>query len=114
DISNHYKIESKPSKINGLNFVSSGNNDGLLYKEVENLIIGVPVIEITNSYSLKSLENQAVLFKEFPLIGTENFNLPIFIQHTNFRPTEPRDGIVTKRELEDTEEFTPDINRACL
>lgn len=112
--SNQYKIESKACKINGLDFVSSGNNDGLLYKQVENLIFGIPVAESTNSYTLKSIENQAVLFKEFPLIGTENFNLPVFIQHVEFRPTEPRDGIVTKRDLDEKEEFTPDINRVCL
>ena len=113
-ISNQYKIEPKVTKIDGLNFVSTGNDDGLLYKQVDNLIFGIPVIETTNSYKLKSIENQAVLFKEFPLIGTESFNLPVFIQHSDFRPTEPRDGIVTKRELDTTEEFTPDTNRACL
>lgn len=113
-ITNQYKIEPKDSKINGLNFVSTGNNDGLLYKQVDSLIFGIPVVETSSSYKLKSIENQAVLFKEFPLIGTENFNLPVFIQHIDFRPTEPRDGIVTKRELEETEEFTPDTNRACL
>lgn len=112
--SNQYKIESKASRISGLNFVSSGNNDGLLYKQVGNLIFGIPVAENTNSYALKSIENQAVLFKEFPLIGTENFNLPVFIQHIEFRPTEPRDGIVTKRELDEKKEFTPDTNRSCL
>lgn len=112
--SNQYKIEPKVTKINGLNFVSTGNDDGLLYKHVDNLIFGIPVVETINGYKLKSIENQAVLFKEFPLIGTENFNLPVFIQHINFRPTEPRDGIVTKKEDEVKEEFTPDINRSCL
>lgn len=114
NISTQYKIESKDSKISGLNYVSSGNNDGLLYKEVGNLILGIPVIEGVDNYALKSIENQAVLFKEFPLIGTENFNLPVFIQHINFRPSEPRDGIVTKRERNEVVEFIPDVNRTCL
>lgn len=112
--SNQYKIEPKATKIDGLNFVSTGNDDGLLYKQVDDLIFGIPVVETTNGYKLKSIENQAILFKEFPLIGTENFNLPVFIQHIDFRPTEPRDGIVTKKEDEEKEEFTPDKNRYCL
>ncbi|MBB2150558.1 sacsin N-terminal ATP-binding-like domain-containing protein [Pedobacter gandavensis] len=113
-ISSSYEIEPKPSKIGGLNYLSAGEKNGLLYKETPSLILGIPVEEIGESYALKSLENQAVLFKEFPLIGTENFNLPVFIQHNNFRPTEPRDGIVTKKEDENTKEFTPDSNRTSL
>ncbi|RYF26661.1 MAG: hypothetical protein EOO42_00815 [Flavobacteriales bacterium] len=111
---NRYEIEPKPSKIAGLSYLSVGEKNGLLYVEVPNLVLGIPVKEVEESYALKSLENQAVLFKEFPLIGTENFNLPVFIQHNDFRPTEPRDGIVTKREDELILEFTPDLNRACL
>lgn len=109
-----YKIKSKESKIVGLNYLSSGQNKGLLYKQAQNLIFGIPVEKDEESYAIKSLENQAVLFKEFPLIGTENFNLPVFIQHNDFRPTEPRDGIVTKKEDEDEEEFIQDVNRTCL
>lgn len=112
--SNRYEIEPKASNIAGLSYLSAGEKNGLLYKETPNLILGIPVKEIEETYALKSLESQAVLFKEFPLIGTENFNLPVFIQHNNFRPTEPRDGIVTKREDEHKEEFTPDSNRSCL
>lgn len=112
--SNLYQIEPGNSKVAGLKYVSSGNNDGLLYCETDNLIFGIPVAETTEGYSLKSLENRAVLFREFPLIGTENFNLPVFVQHNDFRPTEPRDGIVTKRETETEIEFTPDANRVCL
>lgn len=112
--SNLYEIEPKVSKIAGLSYLSAGEKKGLLYKESSNLILGIPVQEIGEIYSLQSLDSQAVIFKEFPLIGTENFNLPVFIQHNNFRPTEPRDGIVTKREDEFVLEFTPDINRACL
>ncbi|MCX2483761.1 sacsin N-terminal ATP-binding-like domain-containing protein [Pedobacter sp. MR2016-24] len=112
--SNLYRIEPGISKVSGLKYVSSGNNDGILYSETDNLIFGIPVAETMDGYLLKSLENRAVLFREFPLIGTENFNLPVFIQHNDFRPTEPRDGVVTKRETESEKEFTPDANRICM
>lgn len=112
--SKKYEVAPIPSKILGLNYLQTNSNCGLLYKEIGQITFGIPVEENDNSYALMSLDSKAVLFKEFPLIGTENFNLPVFIQHNDFRPTEPRDGIVTKREEESKEEFTPDANRACL
>lgn len=112
--SKKYEIEPKTSKIAGLNYLDTGNSSGLLYNEIGKITFGIPVEETDKGYALKSLDNKAVLFKEFPLIGTEHFNLPVFIQNNDFRPTEPRDGIVTKREDENKDEFTPDANRACL
>lgn len=112
--SKKYEIEPNKSKILGLNYLNSGDNSGLLYIEKDKITFGIPVEETNEGYALKSLENKAVLFKEFPLIGTEYFNLPVFIQHNDFRPTEPRDGIVTKRDDEDVAEFTTDSNRNCL
>jgi hypothetical protein len=33
------------------------------------------------------------LFCDFPLIGTETFNMPVIINSSDFNPTEPRDGV---------------------
>lgn len=33
------------------------------------------------------------LFCDFPLVGSENFGVPFFINSSHFHPTEPRDGI---------------------
>ncbi|OXA84956.1 sacsin N-terminal ATP-binding-like domain-containing protein [Flavobacterium hercynium] len=110
-----YTIESNPSKINGLNYLTVGENDkGILYKEVGDLIFGIPVKKSNEIYSLLRIENQAVLYKEFPLIGTEFFNLPVFIQHSEFKPTEPRDGIITIKDEEDKPDSIADSNRSCL
>lgn len=110
-----YTIESNPSKITGLDYLNVGKNDeGILYKVVGDLIFGIPVKKNDGIYTLVKIENQAVLFKEFPLIGTEFFNLPVFIQHSEFRPTEPRDGIITKKDEEDKPDSIADSNRRYL
>lgn len=109
-----FKTEPTESKILGLNYIKTQENEGILYKENDNLIIGITVTEAGNSYSISEIEGKCVLYKEFPLIGSENFNLPVFIQHKNFKPTEERDGIRTKKENEEIEDAAADINRACL
>lgn len=110
-----YTIESNPCKITGLDYLNVGqNDDGILYKEVGDLIFGIPVKKIDEVYTLVKTENQAVLFKEFPLIGTEFFNLPVFIQHNDFKPTEPRDGIITAKDEEDKPDSIADSNRRYL
>lgn len=38
-------------------------------------------------------KQQSKLFCDFPLIGTEDFPLPVLISSQNFNPTEPRDGV---------------------
>lgn len=112
--SRKYSIHSESTTIPGINYLNVQENRGLLYSKLDDVILGMPVLRLGEKYSLLGLEGQAVLFKEFPLIGTEDFNLPIFIQHNNFIPTEPRDGIVTRKEDEELMEFIPDSNRQCL
>lgn len=38
-------------------------------------------------------KQQSKLFCDFPLIGTEDFPLPVLISSQDFNPTEPRDGV---------------------
>ena len=78
-------------------------DSGILYKETESIIFGLPVLNNDGIYTIESIERKSVLYKEFPLIGSENFHLPVFVQHKNFKPTEERDGIRTKKEDEDTD-----------
>lgn len=107
-------VSTEPSKISGLDYIEVGKSHGILFTQKDKILFGIPVEINEENYLLKGLENQSVLFKEFPLVGTENFNLPVFIQHNDFKPTELRDGIRTKKEREDLEEPTADINRKAL
>lgn len=109
-----YVAVPKQTSIDGLKFISTNSESGILYYSSEKLIFGIPARESDNSYRLLPIENQAILFKEFPLIGTENFNLPVLIQHKEFHPTEQRDGIRTKKESEDEQDPTADKNRNAL
>lgn len=109
-----FKICPVQSKIDELNYIQIENNSGILYKETESLIFGLPVLSEGDNYTIQSIEGRSVLYKEFPLVGSENFHLPVFIQHKNFKPTEERDGIITKKESEDIEDATADVNRKCL
>ncbi|MFT6441584.1 MAG: hypothetical protein ACJASQ_001607 [Crocinitomicaceae bacterium] len=79
------------------------SNNGLLFYSNPKLTIAVPVSCIGNQYTLNSLEKNTRLFKDLPLIGTEEFYIPVILQHENFQPTEPRDGVRTKIAL-DTDE----------
>ncbi len=112
--STKYLASLKNTSIEGIQYISSNEDAGILYHTSGKLTFGVPVLEKGASYRLLPIENQAVLYKEFPLIGTENFNLPVFIQHRDFHPTELRDGIRTKKETENTEDPTADKNRKAL
>lgn len=113
-ISQVFTINPTSSKIFGLNYIEIGHKKGILFKEVDDLIIGIPVIEANDTYELQSVEGKCVLYKEFPLIGSENFHLPVLIQNKSFRPTEERDGIRTKKESKEITDATADGNRICL
>lgn len=109
-----FQINPVPSSIDGLDYIEIENNSGILYKETESIIFGLPVTNNDGIYSIESIEGKSVLYKEFPLIGSENFHLPVFVQHKNFKPTEERDGIRTKKEDDNTQDATADNNRFFL
>jgi hypothetical protein len=109
-----YTANRQKTNIEGLQFISLGLNNGLLYQQSDKLIFGIPALKQVDSFRLLPIENQAILFKEFPLIGTENFNLPVFIQHKDFHPTEQRDGIRTKLISNDEDDPTANKNRKAL
>lgn len=93
---NKYVANYEETSIKDVDFMSIGDSKGLLFYKKDKLIFGIPTIKEDTNFRILPIENEAILFKEFPLIGTENFNLPVFIQHQSFHPTEQRDGIRTK------------------
>lgn len=111
---NKYVANQEQTNIKDVQFMSLGKDTGLLYQQTGKLIFGIPAIKEYESFRLLPINNQAILFKEFPLIGTEEFNLPVFIQHQDFHPTEQRDGIRTKIISESEEDPTATKNRQAL
>lgn len=109
-----YVTSLEQTNIKDVQFMSLGMATGLLYHQTGKLIFGIPAIKENESFKLLPINRQAVLFKEFPLIGTEDFNLPVFIQHQDFHPTEQRDGIRTKIISESEEDPTATKNRKAL
>ncbi|MBK9458048.1 MAG: hypothetical protein IPN94_01080 [Sphingobacteriales bacterium] len=59
-----------------------------------NTTIAVEIEQSNGKTFLKGFADELPkLFCDFPLIGTNDFNLPIVINSSNFNPTEPRDGV---------------------
>ncbi|MCD0489674.1 hypothetical protein LPB86_15640 [Pedobacter sp. MC2016-14] len=103
-------IEEK-SAVGSVSFVffEDGSQDGelrngIFYKDSGALKIASPATRKNGKYSIIPIGFRAHLFKELPLIGTEEFYLPVIMQHEDFQPTEPRDGVRTKMSDDITDE----------
>ncbi len=60
------------------------------------------------------IKKQPKIFCDFPLVGTDDFPLPVIVNSQLFNPTEPRDGIyLTDNENEKIEENKRLILKAC-
>jgi hypothetical protein len=96
-------------KIELIDTISYEENDFLLYNllvdgkksknyyltvEGKEVQIIVPVTYIDNKYYALELESTIPrLHLDFPMIGTEDLNLPFIVNSPLFEPTEPRDGV---------------------
>lgn len=96
----------------GVNY--SSNEEGLLFKRTPELTIAFPATKCGDNYSLYKIENQARIFRDFPLIGTERFHFPSLVHSNLFQPTEQRDGIRTLKEREDRTDKYADDNRTII
>lgn len=108
-----YLAAPEETSIKNVSFLSTKEDCGLLFTNSGKLTIAISAMKAQNGFKLLPIDGRANLYKEFPLIGTENFNLPVFIQHSDFHPTEQRDGIRTKK-LSAEEDPIADKNRAAL
>jgi hypothetical protein len=62
--------------------------------EDEELRIIIPIFNVKGKYYVSELRSTIPrLHLDFPLIGTEDLNIPFTINNSLFEPTEPRDGI---------------------
>jgi len=97
-----YKIVNKTvnqlsnSYIYHVEQINNGLRDEIkiLIVEDSNIAIAIPVSEYNDQVILKSYSsNVPKLFCDFPLVGTEEFPIPVIMNCVKFNPTEPRDGI---------------------
>ncbi|WP_162342682.1 sacsin N-terminal ATP-binding-like domain-containing protein [Cyclobacterium salsum] len=69
--------------------------------------IALPVDLIEDKVHLLPFsDNLPMVFLHFPLVGTENFHLPVVVNNPFFEPTEPRDGIYLLDDVNDTKSLT--------
>lgn len=103
------------AKLLGGPAISSKNEKGIAFRQFEdNLSIGIPVEKIGEKWFVSRMKKQSRIFKEFPLIGTEEFHIPFLIHSKSFEPPESRDGIRTLKEKDEIPDKHADQNRDTL
>lgn len=87
---------------------------GLFHNTLNNITVAIPVERKNGVWYIEQIEKQARLYREFPLIGTEQWRIPFFVQSHEFLPSEPRDGVRTLKDNENKPDRTADENRATF
>jgi len=114
-----FKLDSSTEVSPGIHFSRLQNGSdkgsapiqGLFHFSFKKSTIALPVEQIEDKWNIQSIENQARLYCEFPLVGTEQWHIPFFFQSGDFIPAEPRDGVRTIKDNETKEDKTADENR---
>jgi len=72
----------------------------VIASEEDGVFVSLALVKNENgAFRLKKrADDSSVLFKEFPLIGSQDFYFPAFIQSSQFEPTKDRDGIFLKED----------------
>ena len=90
---NTIKIESNKNGVKYEYFYSIENNSCLLIYQVDKKENGFCAVE--------RKENQPILLRDFPLIGSENFHFPFFLDGFKFQPLETRNGLYLNGNIEE-------------
>ncbi len=117
-----YSPYVKEAVANGIDFIQlRATNDeqtiaGLLIYRNQKVIVASPAFHDGNQYCLLPIGGRSRLFKDLPLIGTEGFYIPVIFQHSDFYPTEQRDGIRTKisPDAQEEDDKVATNNRKCF
>lgn len=116
-----FKKSEEPDVLDNISFycldtAGDDKRNGILYRKIDQLTIGVPAQRVNGGFMLLPFDERARMFKELPLIGTENITIPCVINHSDFQPTELRDGIRTRLAADTTEgtDTKARINRGAL
>ena len=102
------------SKLSNGEAGEEASHEGLFHNTTGNITIAVPVKKENDVWRIRQIEKQARLYREFPLIGTEQWRIPFFVQSSEFLPSEPRDGVRTSKDNESKPDKTADDNRATF
>lgn len=103
-------------KIKPVDTLSYKNRDFIIYNLIidgkdsekryltlkdDKLQVIIPVLYIDNNYYTIELDSAIPrLHLDFPMIGTEDLNLPFVVNSPLFEPTEPRDGVSLMDDVE--------------
>ena len=79
-------------------------------KSNEKLQIALKVNDTTDFHLVKWSDKTPKLYRDFPLIGSDNFHIPFLINSSNFYPNEERSGLM----LVDTQNEKVLINRNLI
>lgn len=100
------------SKLTTDSTVIEEDENGLLHFTENNITIAIPFVKKDEiSWLIEPIDKQARLYREFPLIGTEQWHIPFFVQSSDFIPSEERDGVRTLKDNENKADLTADQNR---
>jgi hypothetical protein len=86
---------------------TENNNETFLFvlsDSRDDVSIATEVSETQNGFSIKGVRDYPKIFCDFPLIGTENFHLPIIVNSFFFNPQDERNGIWLKDDDDDDAE----------
>lgn len=98
---NHYKVfpVSEVGKIKLVRVDLNGNVSRYFLKFTDENFSLVTEVSDFNSYTLIDKSDKApTLFRDFPLIGSEKFHFPFYLNGFEFNPTEERNDIVLVNE----------------
>lgn len=110
----HCKIEKSESGIDFFTVTRNSTVDGshvyhFLKKHSDNVQLVIPVGDFNDFSIIIPIGKTPVLYRDFPLIGSERFYFPFYLNGLSFHPTEDRDGILIKGL-----EKKPEHNRSLL
>ena len=104
-----YKIRDSISSEDNINILSYLKVDNQNKKEILRLIKEIRK-EDDMLVLLNRDINKPVLYRDFPLIGSNEFHMPFYIGGNNFNPLEERNGIVLNGIKENNEESKENLD----
>lgn len=106
------QIEEVITKIENNN--STAQFHLLCFKKSNEFEIAIPVLKTQSGYDvIIPDESTPRIFKDFPLIGSEDWGSNFILNSKRFQPTEPRDGLELHIE-EDAPKVEQELNRTTL
>ena len=92
--------------------ISYGDQKNFLSYKTDEITLMIEIEKIDDKIILKKrISDQPVLYRDFPLIGSDKFHFPYVLHGARFEPTEPRDDIHLNG---DEENYSAQSNRKIM